>query len=113
MEISTNLIQKYIPQNNAKAQEIKQNYQTNYTVNNTISSLPAQAVNGISQINSNLPVSYSKIGEMSVPGIKEKASIFKLANGQKIVILPKKGPTLICTTYNVGSLNEKDEMTKI
>ncbi len=113
MEISTNLIQKYIPQNNTTVQGIKQNYKTINTDNNKLSLLPAQGVNGISQINSNLPVSYSKIGEMSVPGIKEKASIFKLANGQKIVILPKKGPTLICTTYNVGSLNEKDEQRGI
>ncbi|MCD7879270.1 MAG: insulinase family protein [Candidatus Gastranaerophilales bacterium] len=66
-----------------------------------------------SQINSNLPVSYSKIGEMNIPGCSEKASVFKLANGQKVVICPKKGPVFVKTTYNVGSLNEPDEIRGI
>ena len=67
------------------------------------------SANAISPINTNIPISYVKTGEISIPGIKEKASVFKLANGQKVVILPKKGITTIETLYNVGSLNEKDE----
>ena len=79
---------------------------TNY--NSTI--LPSVYPTGLSQVNSNLPMAYTKIGEISVPGLKEKASIFKLANGQKVVIQPKDGPTYIKTTYNVGSLNETENI---
>ena len=72
--------------------------------------LPSTHTNGISTINSSMPISYTKIGEIPVPGVKEPASFFKLANGQKVVILPKKGPTYVKTTYNVGSLNETENI---
>ncbi len=62
---------------------------------------------------SNLPVSYTKINEFSIPGLDTKASVFKLANGQKIVILPKKGPAFIRTTFNVGAFNETDNIKGI
>lgn len=73
-------------------------------------SLPAVYPAGVSQVNSSPPMAYTKIGEIAVPGLKEKASIFKLANGQKVVIQPKDGPTYIKTTYNVGSLNETENI---
>ncbi len=69
--------------------------------------------NGLSQVNSELPIPYSKIGEISVPGLKDKASVFKLANGQKVIIAPQKGQTYIKTTYNVGSMNETEDIRGI
>ena len=111
MNISTNLIQQITKQpvlttkNNAKVQ---QNEDTNKD-----SQMPSSYALGKSLVNSNLPIAYSKIGEISIPGLKDKASIFKLANGQKIIILPKKGPTYIKTTYNVGALNETEDIRGI
>lgn len=75
--------------------------------------LPSGYNVGISQVNSNLPMPYTKIDEITIPGLKEKASVFKLANGQKIVIAPKKGPTVVKTTFNVGSMNETDDIRGI
>ena len=82
----------------------------NVTFGNNMQQLPSTYSAGVSQINSNLPIGYTKLGEISIPNLKEKASIFRLANGQKIVILPKKGPTMINTTFNVGSLNETENI---
>lgn len=42
-----------------------------------------------------------------------KASIYKLENGQKVVIVPKKGPTVVKTYVNVGSMNEPDHLRGI
>jgi len=60
------------------------------------------------QINSNIPVSYKQIGEIKVPGLKDSARIYKLANGQRIITASKKGPIVVRTVYNTGSLNEPD-----
>ncbi len=38
-----------------------------------------------------------------------KAKLYTLANGQKVVVLEKKGPTVLETYYNVGSMNEPDD----
>lgn len=75
--------------------------------------LPSIHSSGTSMVNSNLPISYTKIGEMEIPGLKEKASVFKLANGQKVIIAPKKGPTMVKTAYNVGANNEPDNIRGI
>ena len=108
MEISTNLIQKYIGV--SPSAEKSGNNINNNSVAVDIKELPSVYPAGMSQVNANKPVAYSKIGEISVPGSKEKASVFKLANGQKVIIFPKKGPTYIKTTYNVGSLNETEDI---
>lgn len=111
MNISTNLIQQITKQPLLTTQNNTQVQQNgNY---NKDSQMPSNYILGESLVNSNLPISYSKIGEISVPGLKDKASIFKLANGQRVIILPKKGPTYIKTTYNVGSLNETEDIRGI
>ncbi len=85
--------------------------QGNFAANvNNLTTLPSVYAAGQSQLNSNMPVPYTKIAEVPIPGVKNSASIFKLANGQKIAILPKKGPTYIKTTYNVGSMNESENI---
>lgn len=67
----------------------------------------------LSVVNSNLPVSYTKISDISIPGLENKASLFRLSNGQKVVILPKEGPTYIRTSFNTGSFNEPDNLRGI
>lgn len=109
MEISNNKINfidfKQIQP--AKKEENKE--QVSFSANNSVT-LPSVHSLGQSQINSNLPVSYNKIAEIPIPGLDSKASVFKLSNGQKVVICPKQGPTYVRTTYNVGSLNETDDI---
>lgn len=111
MEINSNKInlinlKKTEPVKNAEKQQV------NFGVNNS-TTLPSVHALGQSQINSNLPIPYSKIAEIPIPGLESKASVFKLANGQKVVICPKQGPTYVKTTYNVGSLNETDDIRGI
>lgn len=109
MEVSGNYLNKYI-QNTQIAPAQTNNVQQ--AGNNAVqqNNLPSTHPAGLSQITTNAPVSYTKIAEVEIPGINEKASVFKLSNGQKVAILPKKGPTFVRTSYSVGSLNEPDEM---
>lgn len=55
------------------------------------------------------PIAYKYTGEIDVLG-NHKAKTYMLANGQKVVILPKKGPTVVKTYVNVGSMNEPDNI---
>lgn len=109
MQISSNSINR---QNIAQNAIIKAK-KTEVNLGNNTQQLPSVYVAGVSQINSNLPVSYIKLGEIPIPGLKNNASVFRLANGQRVVILPKKGPTQIRTTFNVGSLNETEDIRGI
>ena len=79
-------------------------------VNTNNVELPSTQTVGMSQVNYSAPVSYTKIADIDIPGMKEKASLFKLSNGQKVAILPKKGPTFVRTSFSVGSLNEPDNI---
>lgn len=58
------------------------------------------------------PLKYSYLGEENLP-FDTKAKVYKLENGQRIVIIPKKGPTLVKTYVNVGSMNEPDKVRGI
>lgn len=58
------------------------------------------------------PVSYSKTGEINLP-YNTKAHLFKLANGQQVVIIPKEGKTYLETYVNTGSMNEFDNIRGI
>lgn len=53
------------------------------------------------------PISYSYVRDIKLP-FSDNAKLFKLANGQKIAVLEKKGPTVLQTYFNVGSMNELD-----
>ncbi len=58
------------------------------------------------------PISYIKTGEQDLPyGLK--AHFYKLSNGQKVVILPKEGQTVLRSYVNTGSLNEPDNLRGI
>ena len=106
--ISINTNVKMLPVQ-VKSEQNKEQGKISVQKNNT---LPVYFA-GQSQINSNLPVSYTKLGEIPIPGLKEKASVFQLANGQRIIIAPKKGATVVKTTYHVGSLNETEDIRGI
>ena len=54
------------------------------------------------------PITYNKIEDINL-GNGLTAHYYKLANGQKVVIVPKKGTTVVKTYVNTGSLNEPDK----
>ena len=54
------------------------------------------------------PMPYKYIGEIELP-FSENAKFYKMANGQKVVLLNKKGPTVLKSYFNVGSMNEPDD----
>jgi len=58
------------------------------------------------------PISYSFVRNIKLP-FSNNAKLYKLANGQKVVVLEKKGPTVLETYYNVGSMNEHDKQRGI
>ncbi len=60
----------------------------------------------------NTPIEYKYSGQLNILG-DLTAQTYRLANGQKIIILPKKGPTVIKTYVNAGSMNEPDELRGI
>ncbi len=58
------------------------------------------------------PMAYSKLYEVELP-FDLKAHYYKLANGQKVVIVPKEGATVLKTYVNAGSMNETDDIRGI
>ena len=58
------------------------------------------------------PISYTKTDEIELPqGLT--AHCYKLANGQKVVIVPKEGATVVKTYVKTGSMNETDNIRGI
>lgn len=57
--------------------------------------------------NATVPLKYTDLGIQQLP-CSIKAHMYKLENGQRVVIVPKKGPTVVKTYVNVGSMNEPD-----
>ena len=80
------------------------------TVDNTSQTPVVDALKA--QILAQAPVSYTFIKEVKLP-FSNSVKLFKLANGQKVAILEKKGPTVLQTYYNVGSMNEPDSQRGI
>lgn len=58
------------------------------------------------------PLSYTDLGVEELP-CDIKAHMYKLENGQRVAIIPKKGPTVVKTYVNVGSMNEPDKVRGI
>lgn len=58
------------------------------------------------------PLKYTNLGAEELP-CNIKAHMYKLENGQRVVIIPKKGPTIVKTYVNVGSMNEPDRVRGI
>ena len=58
------------------------------------------------------PMSYTKTEEINFP-YETKAHCYKLANGQKVIIIPQEGETVVKTYVNAGSMNETDNIRGI
>lgn len=57
--------------------------------------------------NTSVPLKYAYLGTEQLP-CSITAHMYKLESGQRVVIVPKKGPTVVKTYVNVGSMNEPD-----
>lgn len=58
------------------------------------------------------PKSAESLGEVKIPGT-QNAHVYKLGNGQKLVVIPKQGPVTVNTFVKVGSINEPDNIRGI
>lgn len=58
------------------------------------------------------PMKYTSLGQTQLSS-NITANLYKLENGQRVVIVPKKGPTVVKTYVNVGSMNEPDRVRGI
>lgn len=58
------------------------------------------------------PIKYSYLGQVELP-CSTKGNLYKLENGQRIVVITKPGPTVVKTYVNSGSMNEPDKFRGI
>ena len=61
----------------------------------------------------NVPIQYNKIDEFTLPNTDTSVHVYKLSNGQKVVLVPKKGETQISTYVKCGSMNEVENQRGI
>lgn len=94
--------------------EVRKKTQTNFVAENPIEPKPKdiQALRITPDYNVKAPLKYASIGQQELP-FDTKAELYKLENGQRVVIIPKKGPTVVKTYVNVGSMNEPDNVRGI
>ena len=64
------------------------------------------------EYNIKAPISYSLQEKILLPD-NLTANYYKLSNGQKVIIIPKKGSTVVKSYVNTGSLNEPDDVRGI
>lgn len=82
----------------------------------TVATNPMQKTQNLQSVtpdyNVKVPLKYVPLGKEELPE-DTTAYLYKLENGQKVVIIPKKGPTVVKTYVNVGSMNEPDKLRGI
>lgn len=95
---------------------IKTNYNQNFGNNNVTTSSNLIQISKLPdvtpQYSVKTPIAYSHIEDIKLPN-ELTAHSYKLANGQRVVIVPKKGTTVVKTYVNTGSLNEPDNVRGI
>lgn len=93
----------------AAKQPVSQSAATNPMQNN----VPTQEIHSVTPVyNIKTPSKYASLGQVELP-FSTTANLYKLDNGQKIIIIPKEGPTVVKTYVNVGSMNEPDRVRGI
>lgn len=94
--------------NNTEQTKKSQNFKGSETQTN-----PSQPILSVTpDFSVKAPMQYNKISDIKLP-FDNKASLYKLANGQRIVIVPHEGKTVLKTYVNTGSMNEKDNIRGI
>lgn len=85
------------------------NFRGNVNSNEKTSDKPVEnSAQVVPDYNVKKPISYNKLYEVELP-FDLKAHYYKLANGQRVVIVPKEGATVLKTYVNTGSMNETDD----
>lgn len=80
---------------------------------NTIAPQQPQSISDVTaDYNVKVPSKYSKTGEITLP-YDYKAHCYKLSNGQRVIIVPKEGKTVVKTYVGTGSMNEPDNVRGI
>ena len=98
--------------NNLNVNNQKQtSFGKNFTIPDDIAKGPG-VENITPQFQVKAPIAYSHIEDIKLPN-NLTAHYYKLANGQKVIIVPKKGATIVKTYVNTGSLNEPDHLRGI
>lgn len=93
--------------NYVKPQKVK-----NAEISNASASNSVELSNVQPDYNIKTPIAFRKTGEINFP-YDIKAHCYKLANGQRVVIVPKEGETVLKTYVNTGSMNEPDNVRGI
>ena len=93
--------------NEIKSREALNNKAQSSGVTNVLANNELQSVTP--DYNVKVPIRYTSLGEQDL-ACSIKAHLYKLENGQRVVIIPKKGPTVVKTYVNVGSMNEPDKI---
>lgn len=80
-----------------------------FTANPIVASPPqaTPAQNVAPSYNVKVPQKYTYLGTQALP-CSTTAHMYKLENGQRVVIIPKEGSTVVKTYVNSGSMNEPD-----
>ncbi len=86
---------------------------TSESVQNTDSTKEVESLPATNpDFNVRVPIAYNHIEDIKLND-ELSAKCYKLANGQKIVIVPKDGTTVVKTYVNTGSFNEPDNLRGI
>ena len=92
--------------------EVAKPLQDNALSTNPIKAQVTELPNITPSFNVKLPTKYTSLGTIKLP-CSTTASMYKLANGQRVVIIPKEGSTIVKTYVNVGSMNEPEKVRGI
>ena len=76
---------------------------------NPIAAKGTELSNVTPSYNVQTPIKYTSLGKIKLP-YSTTANVYKLENGQKVVIIAKEGSTVVKTYVNVGSMNEPDKV---
>lgn len=86
---------------------------TNPIAQNQLQAQSTQSLPNVTpDYNIKTPLKYTFLGKEELPE-NTPVYLYKLENGQKVAIIPKKGPTVVKTYINVGSMNEPDRLRGI
>ncbi len=95
---------------------IKLNLQSQKTAENPAVNPSVRQIDTLSNVtpdfNVSVPVGYQKIKDIKFP-YDTTASLYKLSNGQNVIIIPKEGTTVVKSYVKTGSMNEPDNLRGI
>ncbi len=110
-----NFIQNYLltTNNTVAVQGTNNKQKSKNTVTNPSTEVNVTELQSVQpDYNVRTPIAYTKLKDIKLND-DLTANCYRLANGQKVVILPKDGPTVVKTYVNTGSFNETDNIRGI